>query len=196
LKDSLNKALKKFTVDPFEIVQVSMNLIGTKIINHSSGFFIVPQMELLINCKSEVSIQKILSSPELIAYFDYSLSDNYLLLQKEKLYFKQITPTSFYLGINEYPDFESVHGDNLILVEGSLKPLTNIEGGGMMKSVLQMMPIYQASNKLAAHTDKIELSLSLNGHKTAELKGNLSFSEGNYPLNELVKFLLMGQLLQ
>lgn len=196
VNDSLNNFLTQFSLKIPTIDQISMNFMGTRVINHSSGFFIVPQMELFVNCKSEISIKQILSSPELTSYFDYKMNESSINFQKETLYFSQISPTSFYIGITKNPQIETNKSHLLIKIEGDLKPLTHIEGGGLMTSFLEMLPIYKASKNLSAHAKSLNMNLSLAGKNKAQLKGNLAFSEGYYPMNELVKFLLMGQLIQ
>lgn len=196
LSDTLNNWLKQFSAQMPAIEAISINFSGTKVINHSSGFFVVPRMELLVNCKSSVDIQKLLSNPEMTTYFDYTMDHESISFQKEKLYFRQVSPNSFYIGNNKSPVFKDYTGSNVVSIDGSLKPLTHIEGGGMMTAFLEMMPIYRASNTLASHTEKINLQLSKSSSKKVELKGDLEFSKGFYPMNELMKFLLIGQFIQ
>lgn len=196
LTDSLNNWLEQFTTELPGIEQISINFSGTKVINHSSGFFVVPRMELLINCKSEIDIASFLANPAMLEYFDYSMDKESISFQKEKLYYQQIDSKTFYLGNTNTPVFEKSNGSYVVLIDGSLKPLTHIEGGGMMTAFLEMMPIYRASNNLASHTESISLQLSKKSSKTVKLSGDLAFSNGFYPMNELLKFLLVGQFIK
>lgn len=194
VSDSLNRWLSRYEASIPPIKQFSINFKGTKIINHSSGFFIIPQMELLLSCEKPVSIYKILSTEKFHKSLDYELHANFIRFQEDTLYFKQITPTSFYIGVNEKPNFGKIKGADIFQMEGSIKPLTHIEGGGLMISFLEMLPIYRASKNLAANTDYLKLSVSKENKKSAKLSGELRFSEGHSPMNELVKFLLSGQI--
>lgn len=196
LSDTMNKWLDQFGVKIPVIEEISMNFMGTKVINHSSGFFVVPQMDLFIECEKEISIQKLLSTPEFQAYFDYSMDENSINFQDEKLFFKQITPNSFYIGIIKNPIFGTSKSNDLFRMEGSLKPLTNVQGGGLMTAFLQMLPIYKACNNIAAHTENFSLKLTKANDKEARIKGNLRFYKEYSPMNELVKFLLQGQLVK
>jgi len=196
LSDTLNNWLNQFSEQLPQIDAISINFSGTRVINHSTGFFVVPRMELLVSCKSSVDIQKILSNPKMTTYFDYTMDQESISFQKEKLYFKQISANSFYIGNTKSPLFEDYNGSNVVSIEGSLKPLTHVEGGGMMTAFLEMMPIYRASNTLASHTESINIQLSKRSSKKVELKGNLEFSQGFYPMNEIMKFLLIGQFIQ
>lgn len=195
VNDSLNKWIAQFDLSMPKISEVSINFMGTKVINHSSGFFIVPQMELLIECEKSFDVKQFLSSEKLITYLDYSLEENYVSFQEERLYFKQISPTSFYIGINADPHIKKNTEKALLSLGGELKPLTHIQGGGMMTAFLEMMPIYRASKNLADHTESIDIEILKEKAGSSILNGQLTFSKGYYPMNEILKFLLVGQLI-
>lgn len=195
LNDSLNKWLSQFQLSIPVIKELSVNFMGTKVINHSTGFFVVPQMELLIECEQAIDVQQLFNSEKAGTYFDYSLEDAAIRFQDERLYFKQLSPTSFYLGISKEPTILNNPNKDLLSIQGELKPLTQIEGGGMMTAFLEMVPLYRASKNLANHTESIHLTISNSSSKEAQLKGNLSFQEGYYPMNEIMKFLLVSQLI-
>jgi hypothetical protein len=57
-----------------------------------------------------------------------------------------------------------------------------------------MIPIFQASKTLAEHTDKLSVKLMKVNNSQAFLKGDLKFKEGYYPMNELMKFVLISEL--
>jgi hypothetical protein len=195
LVDSLNGWLKQFSIKMPTIKDVSLNLTETKVINHSSGFFVIPQIELLIHFDKDFSIQEFLSSSELMTYLDYSLQKNYIAFQDEKLYFKQLTSNSIYIGITENPTFKNVTSNEIVKIQGDLKSLTSIKGGGMMTAFLEMIPVYSASKNLAKHTESLNLNFVKKNKTNVDLKGELKFVKDHYPMNELIKFLLVGQLL-
>ena len=194
LVDSLNGWLKQFSLTIPSINTISLNHIETKIINHSSGFFVIPQIELLIQFNKDFSIQELLSSPELITYLAYSLQKNHISFQEEKIFFKQINSKSIYIGITENPTFKTVNSNEVVKIEGNLKALTTIKGGGMMTAFLEMLPIYSASKNLVKHTESLNLSFVKTNKNNIDLKGELKFTKDHYPMNELIKFLLVGQI--
>lgn len=196
LNDSLNNWLTQFRLRIPAIKEMSMNFMGTKVINHSTGFFVVPQMELLIECEHPIDVAQLFANDELVSYFDYTLENGAVRFQDERLYFKQLTATSFYLGITKDPNIQNNNSKDLITIQGQLKPMTRIEGGGMMTAFLEMVPLYRASKNLANHTETIHLSISKSSSKEAELKGKLKFPEGYYPMNEIMKFLLVSQMME
>jgi hypothetical protein len=194
LNDSLNNWLSQFKLSLPPIKEMSLNFMGTKIINHSTGFFVVPQMELLIECEKPFEVQDLFTSEELVSYLDYTLENGSIRFQDERLYFKQLSSTSFYIGITKNPVIQENAKMDLLTIQGELKPIMQIEGGGMMTAFLEMVPIYRASKNLANHTESIQLNISKTSAKEAELKGNLEFSNGYYPMNEILKFLLVSQI--
>ena len=192
LVDSLNGWLKQFSLTIPSINTISLNHIETKIINHS---VVIPQIELLIQFNKDFSIQELLSSPELITYLAYSLQKNHISFQEEKIFFKQINSKSIYIGITENPTFKTVNSNEVVKIEGNLKALTTIKGGGMMTAFLEMLPIYSASKNLVKHTESLNLSFVKTNKNNIDLKGELKFTKDHYPMNELIKFLLVSQLL-
>lgn len=64
-----------------------------------------------------------------------------------------------------------------------------------MTAFLEMMPIYSASKNLVKHTESLNLSFVKTNKKNIDLKGELKFTKDHYPMNELIKFLLVSQLL-
>lgn len=194
LADSLNGWLKQFSLKIPSIKTISLNLNETKIINHSSGFFVIPQIELVIQFNKDFSIQELLSSPELITYLAYSLQKNHISFQEEKLFFKQINSNSIYIGITENPTFKNINSNEILKIQGDLKSLLTIKGGGMMTAFLEMLPIYSASKNLVKHTESLNLSFVKTNKNNIDLKGELKFTKDHYPMNELIKFLLVGQI--
>ena len=195
LNDSLKKWASKLTIKTPNINQVSINFMGTKVINHSSGFFVIPQIELYVECENPFDIGQFIKTSELIDYFDYKIDNGSILFQDEKLYFKQISQNSFYIGITKDPILQNNSSNELFSTYGELKPLVRIEGGGLMTAFLEMMPIYRASKNLTDHTKSLELKIIKKTDKSAKIEGNLKFSNGYYPMNELIKFLLVSQLM-
>lgn len=193
LSDTLNGWLKQFGVQMPELSSISMNYSGANIVNHSSGYFVVPQIELLVECKEQFAIEDILKNEEFINYFDYKQGNGQIQIQNETLYFKQISPTSFYLGIEANPVFKNGKAKELMLLKGELERIMNIRGGGMMMSFLTIVPEFRAAKLLADHTQEISMRLVKINDRKAYLKGELKFKDGYYPMNELMKVLLITQ---
>jgi hypothetical protein len=193
LSDTLNGWLEQFGIVIPELSSISLNYLGANIVNHSSGYFVVPQMELLIDCKDNINVESIINDEEFSRYFDYAKKQGQIKIQDETLYFKQISPTSFYIGINPAPDFVEGKKKEIMLLKGQLGPIMNIHGGGMMMSFLTIVPEFRAAKLLADHTEDISVRLVKINDRKSYLKGELKFKEGYYPMNELMKIALITQ---
>jgi len=194
--DSLRRLLSFLPVDLPEITAFSLNYEGAKVVNHSSGFFVIPQIELVVQCKEEFSIQQLFSTGTLQSELDYKLKNNELWIQNERLYFQQLSPKSFYIGIKALPEFDPLTPSVVLAVKGDLHPLVNIKGGGLMTAFLEMLPAYKASRILTESSRGIDLKVSKISKQRCTIKGELLFKEGHYPMAEVLRFLLVGQFVE
>jgi hypothetical protein len=195
LNENLLRWLHKYHYQLPNIRSISMNFRGTKILNNSSGFFVLPQMDLYLKTANPIDLAELVSNKELKAYFDYDIDSGSIRFQDERLYFKQLSPTEIYLGVTEIPNWKEHHTKELLILSGNIKPLMKIEGGGLMTSFLEMIPEYRASKQLSEHIDCFEFKMRHSGSSHALLQGKIVFKEGYHPMNEIIKFLLVGEFL-
>ena len=196
VNDSIQHWLHKFSVNIPPIQQISMNYRGIKIDTYSDGFSIVPQIELTLVFNKPTNIKAILATKSLSSNFNYSVQSNFIAFQHERLYFKQLTPYSFYLGVSSEPQIIPLKRETFLSIKGKLNALVTVDGGGLMASFLEMLPIYLASKNLATKTEFINIQVYKKLPAKAILDGELRFTEDSYPMNELIKFLLVSQLVE
>lgn len=194
--DSLKRLLAFLPVDLPEIKAFSLNYEGVKILNNSAGIFAIPQIELVIQCKDEFSINELFATGSLQSELDYTLNKNELWIQDERLYFKQLSPKSFYIGIRQEPQYTASNPSIIFKVKGNLQPLVTIKGGGLMTAFLEMLPIFKASRSLTENSQEIDIQITKLTGKKCRIKGELAFKEGHYPIAEVLRFLLIGQLIE
>lgn len=195
LSDTLNTWLKQFGLKVPAFKELSMNYMSTTVINHSSGFFIVPQMELFVECFAPFDIKSLTESDAIASYFDFKLNEGWIEIQDEKLYYKQLSPTSFYIGVSDNPVFTSVPKNNYLIISGTLSPLTSIKCGGLMSTILEMIPEYRAGKTFANRAEKIDFSIVKLNAKKAKISGDIHFKTGYFPMNEVLKLLITGKTL-
>lgn len=193
--DSLKRILSFLPVDLPEITAFSMNYFGANVVNHSSGFFVIPQMELVIQCKDEFSINDLFSKGSLRSELDYELSKNEIKIQNERLFFKQLSPNSFYIGTNTSPAFSKPDSKTALQLKGSLSPLIEVKGGGLMTAFLEMIPAFKASRVLSDNTELVDLHITKKNDKQCEIKGELKFKPDRYPTSEILRFLLNSEII-
>lgn len=194
--DTLRSALSFLSKDLPEITAFSINYRGVNVINHSSGFLAIPDAELIIQCAEDFNISNFLHDPELSGKIDCELTEKYIRFDSETLYFKQLSSRSFYIGKSPDPSLMEVNKQILMAVNGDLNPLINIKGGGMMTAFLEMIPIFKASKNLAKSSEKIDFTIMSTSDKVAKIEGSLLFKKGHYPMSEIMRFLLSGNLIK
>ncbi len=194
--DSLKRMLSFLPVHLPEITAFSLNYEGANVVNHSSGFFVIPQIELVVQCKDEFSIHDLFAAGSLQSELDYKLLKNELWIQNERLYFKQLTPKSFYIGVHSAPDFANAEKSVILNIKGELKPLINIKGGGLMTAFLEMLPAFKASRILTESSEGIDLQITKTTKNSCRIQGELSFKDGHYPMAEVLRFFLVGQFIE
>ena len=194
LSDSLGRLLSFIDKPIPEITAFSLNYEGTKIINHTSGFFVVPNMEMVIQCANPFSIQSFLKESSISAQLDCQITDNTVQFQDEVLYYKQLSSNSFYIGSAEQPVFKQSSENELLHISGKLNPLLNIQGGGMMTAFLEMIPIFKACKGISNHSERIQFDIVEKERNKAEISGELLFKKEYYPMNEILKFILISQM--
>lgn len=190
LSDTLNTWLNQFGIKLPAIKELSMNYMSSTIINHSSGFLIIPQMELYVDCVAPFSIKSLTESDSIATYFDCKLNEGWIEIQNEKLYYKQISPTSFYIGISEKPVFSVVKPNSYLIVSGKLAPLADVKSEGWASTILEMIPEYRAGKTFAGRAEKIDFRIEKSSRKKAKIKGDIHFKTGYFPMNEVMKLMI------
>ncbi len=196
VNDSLQIWFNKYAVSLPTIQQISLNYKGLKFESYSDGFSIVPQIELVLTFDKPTSIKDLLLTTKLSDNFNYKVHTNFIAFQHERLYFKQLNQYSCYIGVSAIPNISSTKKELFLAVQGSLDALVTVNGGGLMSSFLEMLPLYLASKNLANSTDFIDIQLQKKSETHAQLTGELRFKKDAYPMNELIKFLLVSQLVE
>jgi hypothetical protein len=195
LSDTLNSWLKQFGVKIPAFKELSLNYMGTSIFNHTSGFFIVPQMELYIECLAPFDIESLTESDSIAHYFDYKLKEGWIEIQDEKLYYAQLSPNSFYIGVSKNPTFTNAPKNNYLLISGKLSMLTEVKSEGWANTILEMIPQYRAGKTFANRAEKIDFSIVRMNSQKAKIRGDIQFKTGFYPMNEVLKLLITGKLI-
>lgn len=192
ISDTLTYMLTEIGVELPQFESFSLNYYGAKVINHSTGFFVVPQMDLIMKFKENVSIKELFEDEELRTMLDYKQDKRSIWFQKEQLYFKQLSPTTIYLGVHENPKLVTPEPDELISINGELEPLMNVEGGGLMTAFLEMIPAFKAGKRLSANSKEIHIRLTRISKGEGSIEGNLKFEKGCYPMSEAMRFVLIN----
>jgi hypothetical protein len=150
-------------------------------------------MDLMAETSRPVDIERILENEKLKSFLQYQKDSNYIRFQEERLYFKQLSETSFYIGRSVTPMFTTNSSNALLTIKGDIRSILKVEGNHLISSILEMIPEYRASNQLTEHVDKFDLTVRRSHGGHAQLKGEIRFKQTYYSINEIIKFLIIGE---
>lgn len=190
LNDTLQVFAKRFNASVPRIRSFSFNHSGTRIYTDQIGTHIIPQLEVYIECETPVSIRELLNQSHLKEQLGYDVSDKTIEVGNTTLYYAQISPTSFYLGVNPNPRFETRKSQDVVVLDGELKYLPLFSGNKMTIAFIKLIPLVQASTVLSMRSKEIHFSLQKTAAKQLTAKGSISFVPNTHPTNELLRFVL------
>jgi hypothetical protein len=195
-----NDSLKSFLFKTFgfklpAISAISLNYFGSSIISKEDKTWVIPTIDLIIQCEKNVDIQQLMSNKVVLEKIGCTLGDHRVIFDKKVVYFKQLSPTSFYIGRSLSPQLNRTKTTNILSINGQLKPLFNIEGGGILYSLMELIPLYKASKQFVEKNKAIRIELKQVSSNYYKLKGQLEFHQNYLATNELIRFVLLSQLL-
>lgn len=195
-----NDSLKSFLHKTFgfklpAISAISMNYFGSTIVSKNDKTWVIPTIDLIIHCKKSVDIQQLMSNQVVLEKIGYKLGEHRLIFDDKVIYFKQLSPTSFYMGRSAEPLLNKQKTTNILSINGQLKPLFKIEGGGILYSLMELIPLYKASKQFVEKNKAIRLELKQISTNQYQLNGALVFKQNYLATNELIRFFLLSQLM-
>lgn len=191
IQDSLENILGSMGLNIPKIQAISFNYKGMEIVNNETGMHTLPKINLVLKFKEPAAINTLLNNPELLNKLDAQFENNELTIGKQTYYLQQLDQHTIFLGVDKHP----VISDHppIIAVKGNLPSLLKIEGGGIITSFLEIVPIYRASKELFNNTKNFEIVIQKTNKNKAKIKGNITFKKDHYAMNEFLKFLLEGK---
>lgn len=188
IQDSLQKALNKMGLNLPKIKSLSCNYRGMTILNNETGMHTIPNIDLVLEFKNAITAESILNNSELLNKIEGTFSDDQLTISNRSYHILQIDKYTIFIGTSEVPVFSD--NAEIIAVKGNLSSILKIEGGGLITSFLEIVPIYRASKELFDNTEDFEIIVKKTNDQKAQIKGNISFKKDHYAMNEFLKFLL------
>jgi hypothetical protein len=189
IPESLNDSLHELSEGRLpDLSAISLNYFGTDLI-YDPSFFVVPNIDIILHFEDSIDVYTFLYEIAEGENIQELQSDSYNYGTK-KTYFKQLNPTSFYMGRHPYSDKLIIKENHLVSIEGNPSALTNVKGEGMMIKLLEMVSLYSSGKVLANEIDSFELKVDLVNSNSATIMSTSQFTKDHYPINELLKFIL------
>jgi hypothetical protein len=193
LQDSINVQLKKLNYNLPDFKAISFNYKGVSIVNDDSGMHPLPHIDLLLEFKKEFDIDAFLKEAEFVNQIDGTYFNYQLKIAGTTYYINQINKTTVSIGSTKNIETVENKTNQLFSVKGNLSSVLKIEGGGMIVSFLEVVPLFKSTKELFANVNDFDITVNKESIVKAKLNGKLVFKENVSSYNEITKFILGNQ---
>jgi hypothetical protein len=195
LQDSLSALTGRLGLKLPALKSLSMNYGGINIKTNDDGMTLQPEIDLLLEFKSQFSVEDIFKQDSIMKIIGGKFENKIFKIGGKRYYYEQIDAKTISISSNESSTIIRNKQHELLALKGNLSSLLKIQGGGMIVSLLDMIPAYKASKELFTNIDDVNITLKKSKGNTAKIQGSLIFKKDHYVMNELLKFALEMQIL-
>ena len=188
LNDSIHE---KFGDTIPNITGMSMNYFGTELIEEPE-FLVAPEGDFIVQFETAINLKTYIDHFHETMFVD-SVIGNICYYGPKPYYSKQISENVIYFGIHDFNSEKLSKQAPIVLLTGDLSKMTQIEGGGFFKRILEIIPSYGASKQLAGKIRTFNISLNETDKDAMNVDGDIIFNEDKYASIEFIRFLLIGQ---
>ncbi len=192
IQDSIQQLARRNGVELPRLQSFSMNYRGLKLFLHRDKILFMPDMELLLTFEKAVDAENAIRESGLLAYFGITSENGIYHIGNERCYVSQPTAQSVYIGAVETPQLEAI-GSLEFAMKGNPEILTKVDADMMISMVMNAYPPYQASKTFFEHAKLVNIEIRAKQEGPSELSGEITFDDGRYPFNELIRLVLDGQ---
>ena len=184
IQDTLDFFLNKIDLNLPEIKTISFNYSGLEM----GESMMLPNINLIVQFHKNVSISSFLTNASIVNKLEAEVKENTLKIENKIYYFTQINSNTISIGTDKNITYTKAK-ETVLNTNGNLASLFEIKNGGMFVSFLEGIPVYKAPKTLFNASEDFSLTIK-NDKNTYKLNGNLTFKEGHYSMNEMIKFIL------
>ncbi len=193
IQDSLSSYALKAGIDLPKLKSFSLNYGGMNIQMNNEGMSVLPDLDLLLEFKSAFSISNLLKQDTLLSKIAGKFDNNTLTIGEKKYFVNQLNSKTISISVSDSPAIVSNKKNELFAIKGNISSLLKIEGGGMIVSLLEMVPTFKASKELFSNLEDVNITVRKTNSKNAELNGAIIFKKDHFVMNEMMKFILEMQ---
>jgi len=195
LQDSLSAIAGRLGLKLPALKSVSMNYGGINIQTNDDGMTVLPEIDLLLEFKSAFSVENIFQQDTILKKIGGKFENKIFKIGGKRYYYEQIDSKTISISSSESTAVIRNKNQELFAVKGNLSSLLKIEGGGMIVSLLDMIPAYKASKELFTNIDDVNITLKKSKGNKAKMKGSIVFKKDHFVMNEMLKFALEMQMI-
>ncbi len=193
IQDTLSSYALKAGIELPKLKSFSLNYGGMNIQMNNEGMSVLPDMDLLLEFNSAFSISNLLKQDTLLSKIAGKFDNNSLLIGGKKYFVTQLNSKTISISVSDSPAIVSNKKNELFAIKGNISSLLKVEGGGMIVSLLEMVPAFKASKELFANLEDVNITVRKTNSKKADLNGKIIFKKDHFVMNEMMKFILEMQ---
>jgi hypothetical protein len=161
--------------------------------NSENGFPSI-QVELLVGFTSQTDVLNLLKEKFNVEPILNERGDE-ITLMGQTFYFKNLDDRTCYIGSTKNPEFIIQPSNKLLRISGVPSSFFAYKTDSFLVTMLEINPKFHASKQLALKTKSVDVSMNVKKNKQVQVSGKLTFQEGTYPINEIIRFLMTANLI-
>lgn len=190
IADSLATFLKEMGLPTGKPTAISMNYYGMELVE-TPTLYLIPRADLLLYFSDNFSLEQSIDSLALGGSIERRNSK--IHYGKQSYYWKQVDQKCIYIGINPYQPMPWDQSSQ-IHIKGNPDVLTKVDGKGMMRRFLDLIPLYAAGNKLSQKVSLVQITSKEMAPNTYGFQAQFVLKEGEHSVNSVLSFLLESGL--
>ena len=195
LHDSLSAIAGRLGLTLPALKSLSINYGGINIQTNDDGMTVLPELDLLLEFKSAFKVEDLFKQDTILKKIGGKFENKIFKIGGKRYYYEQIDAKTISISSSVSTSIIRNKNQELFAVKGKLSSLLKIEGGGMIVSLLDMIPAYKASKELFTNIDDVNITLKKSKGNTAKMKGSIIFKKDHFVMNEMLKFALEMQMI-
>jgi hypothetical protein len=188
VNDSLVSLFKNLNIPEGKISGLSVNYHELELIA-DPVLFPAPKFDALVTFEDDFNIESAIDSL-LAAEGSKRVGESCISYSGLKLYYDQIDDNTVYIGASKNVSFINHDNKTSFRILGDPACLTKIEGSGLMKSLIEMLPYFTSSREFLAKINTIDISVGKPKNGISKVHASIKIEKGNYPLNSILMFLI------
>lgn len=191
VNDSLTSFFSKLKIPEAQISSFSLNYYGLELITEPR-LFPAPKFDALISFKNDFALEVVLDSmlnSEYSTRIDKRTISYYGLV----IHYDLINSKTLYVGTSDEVEYIEHDSKTSFLVTGSPSYITKVEGGGIMKNIFEMVPIYTISREFLGRMDALEIRIDSPKNGKSKVHAVIQFKKNEYALNSVLKLLIQAK---
>jgi hypothetical protein len=193
IQDTLSSSALKAGIELPKLKSFSLNYGGMNIQMNNEGMSVLPDMDLLLEFNSAFSISNLLKQDTLLSKIAGKFDNKTLSIGGKKYFVNQLNSKTISISVSDSPTIVSNKKNELFAIKGNISSLLKVEGGGMIVSLLEMVPAFKASKELFSNLEDVNIKVRKINSKKADLNGKIIFKKDHFVMNEMMKFILEMQ---